>query len=371
MFDSDTHMDKTTVPGVLSRQTAIVGSCNGNLEITNDAPVPQLEDDMVFVSVTAVALNPVDNKMQGRLITPGAIAGHDFSGTVLDLGSKAASLTPAPLAIGDRVCSAVQGMHGLTPSVGAFAHTVGASAHACLKVPETISDLQAASLGTAVATMGLALFKSLGIPGHPEAPITEGKGRHILIYGASSSVGTMAVQLAKLSGMVVIGTCSQKNFDLVKSYGADVVFDYKSKTCVQDIKDYTRHSLKFALDCISEVDTMAFCYACLGRTGGKYTRLEPFPDVLHTRKHTVTPDWVLGPSMHGKPISWPPPFGRDADVEVREFAVKWFATVQRLLDGGKLRPHPVRVIEGFPAILEGLQTLKRNALSGEKLVVQL
>ncbi|OLN95722.1 Enoyl reductase LovC 2 [Colletotrichum chlorophyti] len=354
-----------------SRQTAIIGLSNGNIGISDAAPVPELEDDMILISTKAIALNPVDNKMQGRLITPGAIAGHDFTGTVLALGKNTTTLTPAPLSVGDRVCSAVQGMHGLTPAVGAFAQIVGASAHACLKVPEGISDLQAATLGTAIATMGLALFKSLDIPGHPEAPVTEGKGRQILIYGASSSVGTMAVQLAKLSGMIVIGTCSPKNFDLVRSYGADIVFDYNSATCVEDIRSYSRNSLKYALDCISEVDTMTFCYACLGRTGGKYTRLEPFPDVLHSRKQTVTPDWVLGPTMHGKPINWPPPFERDADVEVRDFAGKWFATAQRLLDGGKLRPHPIKAMDGFPAILEGLKTLESKTVSGQKLVVRL
>ncbi|TDZ25583.1 Trans-enoyl reductase fsa3 [Colletotrichum orbiculare MAFF 240422] len=362
-------MTASTLP---TRQTAIVGLPDGSLGLSDDAPVPPLEDDMILVSTTAVALNPVDNKMQGRLITPGAIAGHDFAGRVLAMGSKAAQLCPAPLAVGDRVCSAVQGMHGLTPAVGAFAQVVGASAHACLKVPESLSDAQAAALGTAVATTGLALFRSLGIPGHPDAPVSGGKGRQILIYGASSSVGTMALQLAKLSGMLVIGTCSPKNFDLAKSYGADVLFDYNSKTCVEDIKKHTNNSLKFALDCISEVDTMAFCYACLGRTGGRYTRLEPFPDVLHTRKQTVTPDWVLGPAMHGKAISWPPPFERGADAGVGEFAGKWFATAQRLLDEGKLRPHPVRVLDGgLGGVKDGLKTLESKAVSGQKLVVRL
>ncbi|TLD19583.1 hypothetical protein PspLS_09588 [Pyricularia sp. CBS 133598] len=359
-------------PALPDRHTAVIGSQDGSIVVTDIAPVPRLEEDMILVATTAVALNPVDNKMQGRLITPGAIAGHDFAGTIVAMGSKAAEVTPIPLKVGDRVCSAVQGMHSLTPAVGAFAQYVGASAHACLKIPDGLSDTEGAALGTAVATAGLAMFRSLAIPGHPEAPVLEGKGRQILIYGASSSVGTMAVQLAKLSGMIVIGTCSPNNFDLVRSYGADVVFDYNSKACIDDIKSYTKNSLKFALDCISEVDTMTFCYTCLGRTGGKYTRLEPFPDILHTRKQTVTPDWVLGPTMHGKPINWPPPFERDADAEVREFAKEWFATAQRLLYNGKIRPHPVKVLEqGFGSIRDGLQMLEKKAISGKKLVVPL
>jgi hypothetical protein len=48
----------------------------------------------------------------------------------------------------------------------------------------------------------------------------------------------------------------------------------------------------------------------------------------------------------GKPIGWPPPLQRDADSSLREFAKAWFATVQHLLDQGKLKPHPLRLMSG-------------------------
>jgi NADPH:quinone reductase-like Zn-dependent oxidoreductase len=46
-----------------------------------------------------------------------------------------------------------------------------------------------------------------------------------LVYGGSTAVGLFAVQLAKLAGYKVVATASPKNFDLVKSYGADEVVD--------------------------------------------------------------------------------------------------------------------------------------------------
>ncbi|KAL1618823.1 putative secondary metabolism biosynthetic enzyme [Neofusicoccum ribis] len=354
-----------------TKQTALTFQEDGTLGISHDAPVPELKPDMIIVKTAAVSVNPVDTKMESGFAKPGCIGGCDFAGTVVAVGSA----VRRPVSIGDRVTGAVMGSDPHDPSSGSFATYVSAPADITLTLPAAVPWTVGTSLSTVWFTVGQALFHHLlaaDLPAvKPSTPYAGDKAAPtVLVYGGSTSVGTAAIQLLKLAGLRPIATCSPRNFDLVKSYGADEVYDYKSPTCAEDIKKATKNNLRYALDCITTKDSIALCYAALGRAGGRYTALDPFWEATAATRKTVKPNWTLGITMLGKDIAWPPPYGRAGSEEARSFGAGWAGELQALLEAGKIRPHPLRAKEGagWEDVLGGLTEVKEGKVSGEKLV---
>ncbi|KAI1503276.1 putative alcohol dehydrogenase [Biscogniauxia marginata] len=346
-------------------QRAIVANDKLDYCIREDVPLPPLADDSVIIKTEAVGLNPVDTKMVGPFVTPGAIYGTDASGVVVAMGAEV--VASGRLKIGDRVCGATEGMEGLRPLSGTFAEYVSLDGGMALKMPDDMSFEVGAGMGLRIATSGMALFYSLGIPTQLLTKPAE-RPFDVLVYGGATSTGTMAIQLLKRCGLRVITTCSPPNFDLVKSYGADICFDYNTPTCGADIRAITNNALDYALDCITEESTMKICYQALGRCGGKYVGLEPYPERVANRR-VIQPDWILSSWMRGLPCSWPEPFATKGMPAARAFATDFFPVVHKMFSAGELREHPTRTEpEGFEGLLDGISLVRKGKISGQKLV---
>ncbi|KAK6433458.1 hypothetical protein LTR95_010364 [Oleoguttula sp. CCFEE 5521] len=185
-----------------------------------------------------------------------------------------------------------------------------------------------ASLPAGLCTAGQAI-RQLGLP-LPDAPAE--KPKKVPVYRGSTATGTLAIQLLKLYLLA-------QEFNLAKSYGAAEVYDYRSPSCVELIRKNTANNLANALDCITSPESTTFCYAVLGRAGGRYASLDSYSTFAANRK-AVKGSWVLGPVIFGDGSSWPAPYTREADEELKDFGTKLFQVCQKLIEKGELRVIP-------------------------------
>src|ERR1044071_3212170 len=192
-----------------------------------DVEKPTPTDEQVLVKVRAASINPYDwHFVEGTPKIMRAMGvglrkpkdtrlGVDFAGTVEAVGKNVTQFKP-----GDEVF----GGKG-----GAFAEYVCPRANRAIALkPANITFEQAASVNIA----GITALQGLRDKGKVEP------GQKVLINGASGGVGTFAVQSAKSLGADVTGVCSTRNVDLVRTLGADRVFDYTKEDFTKSDQHY-------------------------------------------------------------------------------------------------------------------------------------
>jgi NADPH:quinone reductase-like Zn-dependent oxidoreductase len=182
-------------------------------------------------------------------------------GTVVQVGPKVTkSFKP-----GDRVAGFTHGVNAVEKEDGCFAQYAVAKGDVQCKLPDNLSDEDAATLGVGVTTVGQGLYQSLGLP----LPGSGQKADYpVLVYGGSTATGSLAIQFAVLSGAKVVTTCSPRNFPFVKALGAAEAFDYNDPDCAKKIREYTDDKLTKVFDCISEGDSPKISSEAISSKGG-------------------------------------------------------------------------------------------------------
>lgn len=182
-----------------------------------EVPTPTPGSEQVLVQIEASVVTPSDVAFRNgelwiaRLFSGPfkprlPILGDAFGGTVVRIGAGVTRL-----AVGDRVAGSTG------PELAAHAQfAVVDQAGALIKLPDGVAFGAAAGL----CDGGLTALPFLRDHGQVRA------GQHVLINGASGSIGTTAVQLARAMGAVVTGVTSTRNVELVRALGADRVIDY-------------------------------------------------------------------------------------------------------------------------------------------------
>jgi NADPH:quinone reductase-like Zn-dependent oxidoreductase len=199
----------------------------------------------VVIRVRAVAVNPIDaiTGMFRRVVTPWlrypAVLGSDVAGEIVEVGDGVTSLHP-----GDRVVGYAAGQEKLRNSAaeGGFQRYVIVLERVCSPIPDAVTFEQAAVLPLALSTAAAGLYEAdqLALPlptGTLPARSAAPRDEVVLVWGASTSVGCNAVQLARASGFAVVATAGRRNHDLVRSLGAETVVDYRDADVDEKILD--------------------------------------------------------------------------------------------------------------------------------------
>lgn len=190
-----------------------------------EVPTPEPRADEVLLRVEAVAVTSGDARIRAGRFPRGfgalgrlalglrgprkAVLGIAVSGVVERIGQSVTSVAP-----GD----AVAGMTG--EGMGAHAEFAAVAASRLVPKPENVSHEDAAA----------ALFGGTTALHFLRDRAQVGPGQRVLVNGASGSVGSAAVQLARLAGARVTAVTSSRNAELVGRLGAEDIIDYERRS---------------------------------------------------------------------------------------------------------------------------------------------
>jgi NADPH:quinone reductase len=268
-----------------------------------DAPKPEPKAGTALVRVHAAALNRADVVMasgqsHGRAGGPGTVLGLEWAGVVE--------------AIGDGFTDAKVGERVMCSGLGGFAEYACVDGARVMTIPDALDFEAAVTYPVALQTMHNAL-------------VTAGqmkRGETVLIQGASSGVGIMAMQIAKeLGASLVIGTSTNDGRrERLAEFGADIAIDTRNDAWPEKVKEATGgKGVDVIIDQVSGdlVGGNIRAAAVLGRivnVGRLGGRTAPFDCEMHALKRisyvgvtfrTRTPDEVREINRLAKADLWP------------------------------------------------------------------
>lgn len=316
------------------------------------AELPTLAHNAILVKNDAVAINPLDYILQDMALLPWldypAIIGSDVAGTIVAVGEGVHRF-----AVGDRVLGQAVGTTVNQPSQGAFQQHTVLLAHMAAPIPNEMKAINAVvlPLGLGTAASGLYQPGNLGLR-HPSAN-PQPSGETLLVWGASSSVGCNAVQLATASGYEVVAIASPDHATMVRELGAAQVLDYRDANVVNQVVEALRG--KILVGAFHATGNLADTFKVMGQVEGRRLVATTLPAQIEPPA-TVEVAAIAGTSLR--------------DDEVGPMIYCDFLPAALASGRYVAAPSPKVIGRGLKALQQAVDA-QRKGISGYKLVVDL
>lgn len=224
---------------------------NEVIQYLDDVAIPEPAQDAILVKNRYAAVNPVDWKIrEGHLSLLDRhlplILGRDFCGEVVKIGEHVADYQ-----VGDIVCGYIPFDDG---RAGTFAEYVCVPQELACQILPNVSEATAASFPLIGLTAWQGIFEHIQLQ----------EDGHILVLGGTTSVGNIAIQLAKMQNAQVLATAKEDNFAYLHSLGVAHCIDYQTKNFASIPSD----SLDAVYDCVGSEEEIARAIDLVKR-GGK------------------------------------------------------------------------------------------------------
>ncbi|KAJ7158252.1 chaperonin 10-like protein [Mycena crocata] len=347
-------------------QLAIVVGPEKTVFSIQSIAIPAYAPNEILVNVHAAAQNPSDWKsLEHGFSDVGFVLGSDYAGVVEEVGAEIVKVKK-----GDRIAGWIHGS-SLRVGHGTYAQYVQVDDRNFWRIPDGVSFEEAASYSAVyqTASQGLYLTMQLPEPYPPPAP----HGTPLLVWGGASSVGTMVIQLAKLSGFTVVTTASPKNHAYLTGLGADYVLPYNDPNTPAEIRRLTKNQLYLAYDAITEHGSTRAVLDAFGSAipAGKTKQLvvvlpvaqaDLGPNAEGVALHFIIVGSLLGREMNVVGVHVP------ASPRDYAFSLHSYETLERLVAEKKIQPQRLKVMGGLENVPEGFAYMKAGKNSAEKII---
>ncbi|WVW83493.1 hypothetical protein I302_105514 [Kwoniella bestiolae CBS 10118] len=354
----------STIPQTMK---AIVEDQQANwVTLKNDIPVPSPGDNEVLIKVEYAAQNPGDWKLAAWISLDGALHGCDFVGTVVKLGSNLRT----SLELEDRIAGMILG--GARKDRGAFAEYLVIESDLAFKVPKELRLEEAPTFGAAWLTAAQVIIHNQD---HSlSSPVDRSKW--YIVYGGSSSVGLFALQIAKALGYKVLTFASPHSFDLVRSYGADQVINYRDANAIDQALEITSGGAEYAFDTISEGGSFNIALKSLGLKGKQLNVLNPLPEGFAETKGSAEVQNTVVYTLLGKELNLALRTPETPSIipfiqGEYDFGTELYKKTPEWIVRYGFKANPIDVRDGLELVSQGLKEQMEGKVSGKKLVYKI